>query len=228
MPGVNHEPSAARPTLREERAAVTRRRILDAARRRLFEDGYAATTLRAVAAEAGVAVQTVYAVFGSKAAILAELRALAVNLPEADAEWRAAMAEPTPQLRLTRFARSVRIRWELAGDIVRVHQDAVRVDPSLRPGLAAAEARRHAGIAAFVRGIETDLGAGINIERSIGIVNALTLYAVYEELVAVQGWTPDAYEAWLGESLAAGVLGNEAQARRDSGQRPDGTHHGSE
>ncbi len=180
---------------------MTRRRILDAARRRFFEDGYAATTLQAVAAEAGVAVQTVYAVFGSKAAILAELRALVINLPEADAAGRAAMAEPTPELRLARFAQSIRNRWELAGDIVKVHQDAVRVDPSLRPGIAEADARRHAGIAAFVRAIEAELGVPIDVEHSIGVVNALTLYAVYEELVGVQGWTPDAYETWLAASL---------------------------
>ena len=93
MPPVNVEPPARRPTLREERAAVTRRRILDAARHRFFEDGYAATTLKAIATEAGVAVQTVYAVFGSKAAMLAELRALAVDLPEADQAGHAAMSE---------------------------------------------------------------------------------------------------------------------------------------
>lgn len=208
MPGVNRESLATRPTLREERAAVTRRRILDAARLRFFEEGYAATTLKAIAAEAGVAVQTVYAVFGSKAAILDELRALVVDLPEADDEFRAAMAEPTPERRLARFAHSIRNRWELGGDIVRVNQDAVRVDPSLRPGIAAADARRHGGIAAFVRGIEADLGAAIDVERSIGVVNVLTLYAGYEELVSVQGWTPDAYEAWLRESLVAGVLGS--------------------
>ena len=117
------------------------------------------------------------------------------------------MTEPTPERRLARFARSIRNRWELAGDIVKVDQDAVRVDPSLRTGIAAADARRHGGIAAFVRGIEGDLGARIDVERSIGVVNALTLYAVYEELVAVQGWTPDAYEAWLADSLTAGVVG---------------------
>ena len=186
---------------------MTRRRILDAARHRFFEDGYAATTLRAVAEEADVAVQTVYAVFGSKAAILADLRALAVDLPEADAEFRASMAESTLERRIARFARSIRNRWELAGDIVRVHQDAVRVDPSLRPEIAFADARRHGGIEAFVRGTEADLGLGIDVDRSIGVVNALTLYAVYEELISVQGWTPDAYEAWLRDSLLAGVTG---------------------
>jgi AcrR family transcriptional regulator len=206
MTRVNRGPSAPRLTLREERALVTRRRILEAARQRFFEDGYAATTLRAVAEEAGVAVQTIYAVFGSKAAILAELRALAVNLPEADGELQAAIAEPTLERRLARFARSIRNRWELAGDIVRVDQDAVRVDPSLRAGIAAADARRHGGIAAFVRGVNTDLGAGIDVERSIGIVNALTLYAVYEELVVIQGWTPDAYEVWLAGALIAATV----------------------
>jgi AcrR family transcriptional regulator len=205
MPPVNRKPGARRPTLREERAAVTRRRIVDAARHRFFEVGYAATTLTAVAAEAGVAVQTIYAVFGSKAAILAELRALAVNLPEADTEYAASRTEPTVERRLRRFAHSIRLRWELAGDIVRVDQDAMRVDPSLRPGIATADARRHAGIEAFVRGIEADLGAAIDVARSIAVVNALSLYAAYEELTSVQGWTPDAYEEWLADSLVAGV-----------------------
>lgn len=194
-----------RAVLIADKVVFVTRRVLDAARHPFFEDGYAATTVRAVAEEAGVAVQTVYAVFGSKAAILAELRALVVDLPEADVEFRAAMAESTPERRLARLAHSIRNRWELAGDIVRADQDAVRVDPSLRPGIAAADARRHGGIAALVRGIEADLGDRIDVDRSIGVVNALTLYAVYEELISVQGWTPDAYEAWLADSLVVGV-----------------------
>src|SRR5512146_2651000 len=128
MPGVKRESSAPRPTLREERAAVTRRRILDAARRRFFEEGYAATTLKAIAAEAGVAVQTVYAVYGSKAAILAELRALVVSLPEADALVRQALAERTLAGRMRMLAASIRARWEAGGDIVAVNQDAAMVD----------------------------------------------------------------------------------------------------
>ncbi len=67
MPDVNSGPPARHPTLREERAQVTRRRIADAARRLFFRDGYAATTIARIATEADVAVQTVYAVYGSKA-----------------------------------------------------------------------------------------------------------------------------------------------------------------
>jgi TetR/AcrR family transcriptional regulator of autoinduction and epiphytic fitness len=191
--------------LREERAAVTRRRILDAARNLFFRDGYAVTTLKGVAAEAGVAVQTVYAVFGSKGAILGELRAMVVNLPEADSAMREAWAAPTVERRLAGFAHSIRKRWELAGDIVRVNEDAARADASIRAGVAAAQARRHAGIAAFVQGFEDELAARIDVRRAVAVVNALTLYDVYAELVGVHGWSPDAYEDWLAAQLVAGV-----------------------
>jgi AcrR family transcriptional regulator len=58
---------------RQEQARQTRRAILDAAAALFVEPGYAATPLTAVAAEAGVAIQTVYKVFGSKQALLSAL-----------------------------------------------------------------------------------------------------------------------------------------------------------
>src|SRR3954447_6569818 len=60
-------------TLREDQAKQTRRAILDAAGTLFVDPGYAATPLTAVAAEAGVAVQTVYKTFGSKKALLSAL-----------------------------------------------------------------------------------------------------------------------------------------------------------
>ncbi|HEY6013057.1 MAG TPA: helix-turn-helix domain-containing protein, partial [Candidatus Limnocylindrales bacterium] len=79
-------------SLRAERAAVTRRRILEAARRRFADAGYGATTLREIAVAAGVAVQTVYAVFGSKASILRALRESVVDDPAAAEAYGAAIA----------------------------------------------------------------------------------------------------------------------------------------
>jgi len=60
-------------THRQEQARLTRRAILDAAGTLFVDPGYAATPLTAVAAEAGVAVQTVYKTFGSKKALLSAL-----------------------------------------------------------------------------------------------------------------------------------------------------------
>ena len=199
------EAQSPRPTLREERAALTRSRISAAARHLFFRDGYAATTLKAVAREAEVAVQTIYAVFGSKSAILAELRWVVVTQPEADVARLEAMQARTADERLERFAHSIRCRWELAGDIVQIDQDAARVDASLKEQVRQAEARRQAGIAAFARALADVLVTGIDEARAAAAIAALTMYNVYRQLVHVHSWTPDEYEDWLRSQLAAVV-----------------------
>src|SRR3954462_2377730 len=55
--------------LRAEQAQRTRAAVLDAAGRCFLDQGYAATTMKDVAAEAGVSVQTVFGQ-GSKASLL--------------------------------------------------------------------------------------------------------------------------------------------------------------
>ena len=205
----------ARPTLRQEQAAVTRRRILDLSHRLFFRDGYAATTLKAVALEAGVAVQTVYAVFGSKAAILAELRSLVVALPEADAAFRAALEQPTIEGRLATFAHSIRVRWELTGDIVKVNEDAARADPAVRAGVATARERRQQGIASLAQRLASELAPGLDVARTTSLLDALTLHAVFAQLVDVHGWSAEAYEAWLAGQLVANLAPRTAPSGSD-------------
>ena len=188
-------------SLRAERAAVTRRHIVVAARRLFAAHGYAATTLREIAVEAGVAVQTVYAVFGSKANILRALREDLMNDPAADEAFVAAVAEPDPRRALALFARSIRLRWETGGDIVAIHADAAAADPSVRDEVDRVLATRRRGIETLVRSLEQhglDAGGGA---RRMAIIDALTLPELFAELVGVHGWSPDAYERWLADSL---------------------------
>ncbi|MDN5750448.1 MAG: TetR family transcriptional regulator, partial [Pseudonocardia sp.] len=56
--------------VRAERAAATRRRVVDAAAPLFVELGYLETTMAGLAGAAGVAVQTLYLSFGSKARVL--------------------------------------------------------------------------------------------------------------------------------------------------------------
>src|SRR5215207_6672140 len=80
------EPVKPRPRRfsgQRERARATRRRIREAALRLFVELGYLATTIEAIAAEAAVAVQTVYFVFGSKRALLTEILDMATAGDEA-------------------------------------------------------------------------------------------------------------------------------------------------
>src|SRR5215471_6234006 len=58
---------------RREQAAATRQAILDAAQRRFEADGYPATTMEAVAGEAGVSLKTVYLAFTTKSGLLRAL-----------------------------------------------------------------------------------------------------------------------------------------------------------
>src|SRR6266511_6236630 len=58
---------------RREQAAATRRAILEAAQRLFEHQGYPATTMEAIAAEAGVALKTVYVVFTTKSRLLRAL-----------------------------------------------------------------------------------------------------------------------------------------------------------
>jgi AcrR family transcriptional regulator len=206
MTNVKPEPEPKRKTLRDEHARLTRERIAAAARRLFARGGYAATTLAEIAAEAGVAVQTVYAVYGSKAGILGALRESVVAQPEARAFYREAMAALSAARRIELFARSIRWRWERSADVTAIFRDAGTADARIRAGLAATLEQRRAGIRALAERLEGELRPGIDVAVAAAVLDALSLAEVYAELVEVQGWTPDAYEVWLAAALARELL----------------------
>jgi AcrR family transcriptional regulator len=195
-----------RPTLRAERAAVTRRRIAEAARAAFSSQGYGATTLTTIAADAGVAVQTVYAVYGSKAGILRALIEAVRDQPEADALAMAATREPDAGRKLELFGASIRRRWEFGHDVVAIGADAASTDPVMRGEIARVVAIRRAGIGRFAGTLGAGLAPDVDVTRATAILDALTLPGIYTELIDVQGWTPDAYEAWLAATLRQQLL----------------------
>ncbi|MHB8459146.1 MAG: TetR/AcrR family transcriptional regulator [Candidatus Limnocylindrales bacterium] len=188
-------------SLREERAAVTRGRITNAARQLFRSQGYGATTLTAVAWEAGVAVQTIYAVYRSKPGILRALRESVLNQPEAEALFEEALRARHGDRALELFARSIRRRWEYGADIVVIHRDAATADRAVRAEVARILAIRRAGLARLARSLDGELCADVDVEHATAILDALTLPEVYLELVDVQGWTADGFEVWLRRSL---------------------------
>src|SRR5436309_236242 len=106
-------------TRRREQAEATRRDILEAAQRLFEHQGYGATTMAAIAAEAGVALKTVYVAFETKSGVLRALWNLRLrggegDAPVAERDWyREVIEEPDPerQLRLTaRNSRVVKLR----------------------------------------------------------------------------------------------------------------------
>ena len=91
MPAMDRvkNPSAKPTRSRREKAQATRRRIIEAARSRFETEGYASTTMDTIAADAGVAVQTVYFAFHTKAEVLLAVMTVAggeAGDPEGDCD----------------------------------------------------------------------------------------------------------------------------------------------
>ena len=109
---------------RTERARQTRAAVLDAARDLFVADGYTQATMAAIADQAAVAVQTVYAVFGNKASILSEVidRSIAGDDETAlvrSRDWMQAVWDaPTAEERLRAYAGAVRRIMANAGDLL--------------------------------------------------------------------------------------------------------------
>jgi hypothetical protein len=192
MSDVKRAPGERHSTLRAERARVTRGRIAEAARRLFRRDGYAATTLTDIAAEAG---------------ILGSLREAVMDQPEAEALYGQALAAPSAERSLELFARSIRVRFEQSGDVVVILRDASTADAAIRNGVTATLQRRRGGLRQLAERLAPGLRDGLDVPAAAAILDALTLPEVREELVGVQGWTDDAYEAWL-----AGILTRELLA----------------
>src|SRR4051795_10884643 len=101
---VNDFPAVPRPyrsTLRDEQAQRTKLLIANAARERFVDTGWAGTSVRSVAAAAGVSEATVYAVYGTKAGLATSL----IDSGEMDAdveqvvrELEDAQGDPAAQL----------------------------------------------------------------------------------------------------------------------------------
>lgn len=117
---------------RAAQAAETRGEIASAARRLFLSRGWAATTVRDVAREAGVSVPTVYAVYGNKTGLiqaLADAADIAANPSQSLAELEGAENDPVRQL--AAMAGYDRRLFERAGDIIALVREAGRTEPAL-------------------------------------------------------------------------------------------------
>src|SRR5438094_8661699 len=122
---------------RRAQAAATRRAILDAARRLFERDGYAATTMAAIAAEAGVALKTVYVAFETKSGVLRALWNLSLRgdegeAPVAERAWyREVLAEPDPERQLRRNAQNSAVGKQRIGAVIEMIRTAAPTDPDM-------------------------------------------------------------------------------------------------
>ncbi len=196
-----------RATLREEQAQLTRRRILEAARRLFVERGYAPISMQEVAREAGVAYQTVFSQFGGKVQLALEL--CASEFPHVG-ETVAMLArardtdDPASWVRgLGTFARRL---YEPCAEILRFMRESG--DPALLARFKEIEAGRLERLTALGPQLEKTgrLRPGVTSQAAVDLAWSLTSPGTYEQLVLDRGWTADQFEDWLGAALADLIL----------------------
>jgi AcrR family transcriptional regulator len=199
---------------RSRQAAETRRRIVEAAARLFLRDGYAATSMNAIAAEAGVAVQTVYASMKTKQDILRAVIQLTVrgeeeHVPVAtSSRWREMERATDPREKLAMFARIHREICDREAAIFMVLETAAAVEPEIKPLLCEKEQLRYEDQARVARSLGRRglLRTGLSIRKASDIIWALASERIYLALVQDRGWAVEDFEVWLTDQLAAALL----------------------
>lgn len=199
---------------RREQAAATRSEILGAAQRLFERQGYAATSMAAVAAEAGVSTKTVYLAFDTKSGLL---RAAWNVLLRGDDEaagvgerpwYREVLDEPDPERKLRINARNATLVRRRAGAMLEVLRAAAPTDPEIDALWQRIQAEFHDNQRAVVASLR-DLGAlraDLDVDRATDILWTVNHPSVYWLLTGERGWTHEEYEAWLGDTFCSQLL----------------------
>ena len=197
---------------RQAQARETRRSILDAALELFVASGYAATTIQAIAERAGVALPTVYAVFGSKRELLRQLLENSITgddepVPITERpEAQSIAAEPDARRRVQLDAALSRSIIERVAPLARVAEEAAASDPELATMMKAMKVARQQEMGASARILAGPDGLRVDHDEA-----AATLYVLYSPQVADMlmtdyGWSPERYENWLARMILQAVV----------------------
>jgi AcrR family transcriptional regulator len=202
--------------VRERQAAETRRAILDAAEELFVRDGYPATTMEAIAEQAGVSVKTVYLPFATKSGLLRALWDLRLKGDQREApvvahEWfRAVMDEPDPAAKLRLNARNSRAAKVRIGGLFKVIRGAAEIDTDCAALWQLIQRDFLENQRMIVAGIDRSKGLrkGLTVETAADTLWTLNHPDVWNLLVTERGWSPERYEQWLAASSCAQLLGS--------------------
>ena len=200
--------------LRREQADATRRRILDAAQRLFERDGFTATTMAAIAAEARVSLKTVYLAFETKAGVLRALWHVLLRgdeepVPVGERPWfRAVLKEPDPRRKLRLNVHNAKVVRARIGPLLDVIRDAAPTEPELASLWKRIQLEFYENQRAVVDDLHRSkaLRRGLGVARATDILWTLNHPDVYRLLVSDRGWTPDAHEEWLADILCEQLL----------------------
>ncbi|MBO6002120.1 MAG: TetR/AcrR family transcriptional regulator [Mailhella sp.] len=190
---------------RMEQAAVTKSRIVDAAMKLVREKGYADMTLEAIAAEAGVAPQTVYAVCGSKKGVLAAILETTVEAKRYDT-----IRDSIPKLKGRDRVREIGHFYSVLMENALPVFDIMRGMSMLSPEFAEQEYDQGMMLldkcrkSVHIMAQDGMLRPGLSEERAAQLYWAITTPGMHRRLTKLLGWSAEEYAAWI--SYLVGVI----------------------
>lgn len=200
-----------RSPLREEQAKRTRAAVLDAATACFVEAGYAATTMKDVAARAGVSVETVYGQ-GSKASLLlaAVDRALAGDdepVPVIERPgMRAVVEAPDPRQALRRLSELAVVGLEDTLPVMHAFQRAAGADPEIAAAHAVYEERRLADVTRIAQALAPGLRPGVTVADAADVIWGMADFSFIRSFVVERGWSVGKWAGWLADTLERTLL----------------------
>lgn len=186
----------------------TRQRVINEARELMLAKGYRATTVAAIASQAGVNVDTVYELVGRKPALLRELIEQAVSgadhpIPAEERDYvQAIRAEPDAAVKLGIYAAAVRAAQQRLAPLYRVVREAAPSEPDVAALWREISERRATNMRAFIADLTKagSLPEGLTQDRAADTVWVLNSSDVYLLLTEERGWNADEFEAWLADT----------------------------
>jgi AcrR family transcriptional regulator len=197
------------PLTRAEKAHATRRRICEAARERFIESGYTGTTMADVAADAGVAVQTVYFVFHTKADLLravfdsAVLGDLDAPPPDRQDWYREMLEEPDGRRAIERFVDGNAAIMHRVAPLVPLFQSSGVAEVT---GLYADRERmRWDGFHGLSKTLERRRALAVPAREATDVLFALMSPQLHA-LLSGRGWSDRRWRAWTTRTLQMQLL----------------------
>jgi AcrR family transcriptional regulator len=195
---------------RKERARATRRRIVEAAYRLFCQQGFS-VPLTAIAAEADVAVQTIYFIFHTKVALLGEALRYAVHgddlpIPPHHRPWFAVMqAAPDPHRAIEVLLEATEAIYDRVGPLAGVFNTGTgEVAEMWRHS----EELRFEGMSYVVDALITKgkLRTGVDRAAVADMVFVLLSPETYQAFVHGRGWSALRWRTWTATTLAQAIF----------------------
>jgi TetR/AcrR family transcriptional regulator, regulator of cefoperazone and chloramphenicol sensitivity len=203
---MKQERRVYRSPRREAQAEATRDRLLVAARALFADRGWAGTTLKEVAREAGVAEPTVYAVFGNKAGLALGFLEVVDGAADVPALFRELGDAHSPRDQLAAVARFEQRLYDGARDLVRMLQEGSRTSDELAAAYADGNARGEVGrqrvFESWPPGAFRD---GVDISHALAASAVVFSFETWE-LLTSRGWSSTRIADWCVDLLARELL----------------------